>query len=101
MSNRLKRALVWISMGGMAFAFGAYGWGCQPFAENQPYINFLDDIGDYAIAVGVDNALENLNNADIDNWFNDPVTNLYQRLWSGWVQFTFPQDPTYNTLLVN
>ncbi len=101
MNNRFVRWLALASLGGTTFAFGAFGWGCQPFAESQPYINFLADVGNYAVDVGVDNAFEAVNNEDLNAWFNDPVTNLYQNIWTGWVNYTFPDDPTYNTLLVN
>lgn len=97
----LRRALVLVSLGGMAFSFGFLGFACQPFAESQPYINFVEDVGDFAVDVAVDNALDSLNNQDLKNWLDAPVTTLYQNLWSGWVRNEFPQDPTYNTLLVN
>jgi hypothetical protein len=101
MNNRFKRALVLVSLGGMTFAMGLTGWACHPFAQNQPYINFVDDIGQYAVQVGVDEAMATLNNQTLDAWLNDPLTTLYQNIWSGWVQYQYPQDPTYDRLLVN
>ena len=101
MNNRLKRLIVLASIGGMAMAFGPIGWGCQPFAENQPYINFLDDVGEFGVAVGVDSIFTTINNQTLTDWFQVPTTNLYQDLWSSWVGYTFPEDPTFDTLLVN
>ena len=101
MNSRLTRICVLISLGGMTFAFTSFGWGCQPFAQNQPYVNFVDSLGDQAVAVGVDNALAGLNNQNLDTWLNGPLTTLYTNLWSGWVGQTFPTDPTFNTLLIN
>ena len=104
MNNRLKRVIVLMSIGGMAFAFGPFGWGCQPFAENAPYVNFVEDIGDYAVETGVNNLFTTLGNPTLTSWFggaNGSVDNLYSSLWSGWVNYTYPQDPTYNSLLVN
>jgi hypothetical protein len=99
MTNRFRRVLILVSMGGMTFGWGLAAWGCHPFAENQPYVNFLSGIGNEAVAVGVDAALANFP-ANVNNWFNDPVTGLYQDIWTGYVQHSFAQDPTYNTLLV-
>jgi len=96
MNNGFKRILVLASVGGMAFS--AIGWGCQPFAQSQPYITFLRDVGNYAVDVAVDQALANVDPA-INAWINDPLTDVYQNIWSGWVNYTFPQDPTYDTLL--
>ena len=101
MNNRLKRVIVLMSIGGMALAFGPFGWGCQPFAENAPYVNFVEDIGDYAVQTGVNNLFQTLGNQTLADWVQTPTTNLYSSLWSGWVNYTYPQDPTYNTLLVN
>ena len=98
MSDRLKRTLVLLGMGGMAFTWALIPWGCHPFAENQPYVNFVDSAGQYAVAVGVDAALANVPQ-NLNTWMNDPVTNLYQSIWSGFVQQTYPEDPTYATLL--
>ncbi|MFH1745827.1 MAG: hypothetical protein ABIG44_02165, partial [Planctomycetota bacterium] len=85
MSNRLKRVLVLMSLGGMSFFFwGFAGTGCQPFAENQPFINFMTDVGNYAIDVGVDQALSTCT-ANFNTWFNTPITNLYQDLWTSGV----------------
>ena len=100
MSIRLKRALVLASLGGMVLTIGPFAWGCQPFAQNQPYISFLAGIGNDAVAVGVDNFLTSLNNQDLYDWFNVPLTNLYQDIWSGWVGHQLPTDPTYGALLV-
>ena len=101
MSNRFKRALVLISLGGMAFGWGLWGGGagCHPLALNEPYVQFLVDTGNYAVNVGVDNAFANIP-ANLNTWFNDPVTTVYQSLWTGFVRNSYPQDPTYNTLLV-
>jgi hypothetical protein len=101
MSNRLKRALVLVSLGGMAFAFGPIGWGCQPFAESMPYVNFVEDVGNTAVATGVENLFNVVNNDTLEAWFEGPVTTLYSDLWSGFVGYTYPEDPTYGTLLIN
>ena len=101
MSNRLKRGLVLLSLGGMTFFWGLWGGnGCYQFAQSAPYVNFLVDAGNYAVDVGVDNALANVPQ-NYNDWFNDPITNLYQDIWTGYVQYNYPEDPTYNTLLVN
>lgn len=105
MSNRLRRTLVVISMGGMAFGlFGALDptFGCQPFAQNEAYVGFLRDSGTYAVQVGVGSMFDNLNVSDnLRNWFETPVTNLYTNLWQASVNYTYPTDPVYSDLLVD
>ena len=101
MSNRFKRVLVLMSLGGTSFCFlcGYGGGGCQPFAENQPFVNFLVEAGNYGVQVGVDQALATHDEA-FNNWFNDPITNLYQSQWSSGVRNGVPVDPAFDTLLV-
>ena len=101
MSNRFKRLAVLATLGGMVFAFGPFGWGCQPFASSAPYVNFVSDVGDYAVQTGVNNLFNAVNNATLSSWLQTPVSNLYSDIWSGWVGMTYPTDPTYNTLLVD
>ncbi|MFH1749184.1 MAG: hypothetical protein ABIG44_19305, partial [Planctomycetota bacterium] len=62
--------------------------------------NFMTDVGNYAIDVGVDQALSTCT-ANFNTWFNTPITNLYQDLWTSGVLYEYPVDPTFNTLLVN
>ncbi len=100
MSNRLKRVLVLMSIGGTSFFFLAGpGAGCSPFAENQPFVDFLVDAGNYGVQVGVDQALTNCSE-EFNTWFNDPITGLYQSLWGSGVRNEFPEDPTFDRLLV-
>jgi hypothetical protein len=99
MSNRFKRVLVLMSVGGMTLALGLPGSGCYQYGGNQTYANFLTDAGTYAVAVGVDQALANVPTA-LNNWFNDPITSLYSNVWTGYIQYNFAQDPTYDALLV-
>ncbi len=74
---------------------------CRPFAATNPYTNFIAGVGNQVIAEAVSTGLENVNNETLTSVLQTPVTTLYQNLWTGWVDYTFPSDPTYNTLLVN
>jgi len=56
-------------------------------------------VGNQAISQGVSAGLANTNDT-IADLLQTPLTNLYQSLWTGWVDYTFPRDPTYGTLLV-
>ena len=72
---------------------------CRPFAATDPYTNFVAGVGNQAISQGVAAGFANTNET-IADLFQAPLTNLYQNLWTGWVDYTFPQNPSYNTLLV-
>lgn len=101
MTNRLKRVFVLISMGGVAFTWGLFDFGCHPFAENQPYVDFVSDAGTYAVQVGVDAAFDNLAlPQNVRDWLEVPVTNLYTEIWQGYVNNTYPEDPVYTTQLL-
>ena len=53
----------------------------------------LRTIGDYAVQTGVNNLFQTLGNQTLADWVQTPTTNLYSSLWSGWVNYTYPQDP--------
>lgn len=73
---------------------------CRPFAATNPYTNFIAGVGNQAISQAVTTGLKNTGNETLTNVLQTPLTTLYQNLWSGWVDYEFPSDPTYNTLLV-
>lgn len=100
MSNRFKRALVLLSMGGVTLTLGGIGGlTCHPFAQSGPYVGFLSDSGQAAIDVGF-NTVFAAANADVKAVLITPTADLFKNLWSGWVGYQFPQDPTFNKLLV-
>jgi len=102
MTKRIQRALLLVSLGGMTFAWGLPNAGCYQFVGNAPYTQFLTDIGNFAVGVGVDAAFTQLNPPEnLTNWLQDPVTSLYQDVWTTYVRSNIAQDPTYSRLLVD
>jgi hypothetical protein len=73
---------------------------CRPFAATNPYTDFIAGVGNQAISEAVTTGFANTGNEALTNVLETPLTTLYQNLWTGWVNYTFPVDPTYNTLLV-
>jgi len=100
MKNRLARIVVLLSVGGFVSAFAPF-WGCEPVAGTQPYVNFIDTVGQDVVEMGVGAAFDNLNNETLTDLIENPFTKLCQDLWSAWVRLQFPADPTFNTLLVH
>lgn len=103
MKNRFRRTLIIVSMGGFTLQMGLFGWGCSQFGASEPYTDFAVDLGSYAVQVGVDSVLPTTanNGTPAGDWLNDPLTDLYQNLWTSWIRHNRPEDPTFNQLLVN
>ncbi len=95
MSSRIRFAC--LVVGGLMLAVP---FTCRPFAATNPYTDFIAGVGNQAIATTIDIGFTNLNNETAASVLQDPLTILYQDLWTGWVGYTFPADPTFNTLLV-
>jgi hypothetical protein len=91
-----KARFVCLALAGLVLAAP---FTCRPFAATDPYTSFIAGVGNQAISQGVSAGLANTNDT-IADLLQTPLTNLYQSLWTGWVDYTFPRHPTYGTLLV-
>jgi hypothetical protein len=101
--SKFRRNLALLSLGGMTLAiWGGVGGlgGCAPFfAQNDPYTQFLVDVGNYGIDTGVDGALTNVPTR-FNDWVNTPITKVYQSIWTAYIRHEYAPDPTFSKLLV-
>lgn len=99
--NWVRRTVVVVAMGGMAFQFGiGLGGGdlvCGA-ARNALLVPYLTNVGDGAIETVSDGVFGNIG-TDFDTIVREPTTDLVQDLWGNWVQLTWPLDPAYQNLL--
>ena len=105
MSNRFKKVMLLVGMGGAVFAFGFMpDLGSMGCIRNNNLTNFYQNVGTAALAETVDSVRDALAPAypeggDFDNIVVTPTANFLNSMWTNWVAQQFPADLDNNAIL--
>ena len=98
MSNRFKKVMLVVGMGGAVLAMGFIpNLGSLGCVRNGDLTNFYQNVGTAALAETVDSVRDALGNTypeggDFDNIVVTPTSNFLNSMWTNWVAQQFPAD---------